>query len=188
MRSPRRPRQEPGTRPSCALPYELAVHGALDADRRSFVVRFAAGREFFGDRAAGAPFHVYSPALVRVPSSNPPSLERGRTWAYAVKAGDEITDSWPLDDVENGAYHLRIHGPNGFFREFRGDANDPAIEFAVGPEWRGLAPTNRLLFRIVNPGSQAHTLTIEDLSYGRPSLTVIAQSVDSRTVVHSDSS
>jgi phospholipase C len=179
--SPLRPRQEPGTRPSCSLPYELSVHGGLSADRRKFVIRFAAGRELFGERAAGAPFHVYSPAAIRVPASDPPERQPGRTWAYAVEAGDAITDEWTLDDFEGGAYHLRVHGPNGFFREFRGDSADPRIEFAVGIEWRGRSPTNRLLFRAINHDpARVHTVTIEEISYGQRSQTLIVAGADSR--------
>ena len=33
-------RQEPGVRPSCALPYELYVDGALAADRKRFAIQF----------------------------------------------------------------------------------------------------------------------------------------------------
>lgn len=59
--SPRLPRQEDGTRPACPLPYELAADGSPGSDGQSFVIRFSAGRELFGERAAGAPFRVYAP-------------------------------------------------------------------------------------------------------------------------------
>ena len=60
--SPLLPQQEKGVRPSCALPYELTLDGALSEDRKSFVLQFAAGNKLFGNRAAGAPFHAYAPA------------------------------------------------------------------------------------------------------------------------------
>ena len=28
-------------------------------------------------------------------------------------------------------YHLRVYGPNGFFREFKGSAHDPLIDIAA---------------------------------------------------------
>jgi phospholipase C len=52
------PRQEAGIRPSCALPYELAVDARLTADRSGIEVRFAAGHQQFGKRSAGAAFQV----------------------------------------------------------------------------------------------------------------------------------
>ncbi len=91
------PRQEPGVRPSCALPYELSVDGGLHDDRTAVWVRFRAGTARFGARSAGAPFHVYSPARVRaagrgVPPSRPAGLGpmRSRPEARWRTAG-----SWP---------------------------------------------------------------------------------------------
>ena len=46
---------------------------------------------------------------------------------YAVAAGSHLEDSWALGDFENGVYHLRVYGPNGFYREFIGTADDPPI-------------------------------------------------------------
>lgn len=169
------PEQEDGVRPSCALPYELEVDGALSADRRSFIIRFTAKRELFGKRAAGAPFHVYSPAKTRAARSSADEIETGRAWSYAVSAGDEISDSWLLSDFADRAYHLRVHGPNGFFREFRGDANDPLLVLKLEPARAGKAFTGDLLLTFANRGNQSPLKPIiEDLSYGeaRRELTV----------------
>jgi phospholipase C len=117
--SPYMPKQEPGIRPSCAVNYQLHADGGLNDDRSSFNITFAAGSRFFGANALGAPFNVYAPAKYQ--------LENVRTWAYAVKAGDHLTDSWPLGDFEGRNYHLRVYGPNGFFREFGGSIDDPEI-------------------------------------------------------------
>lgn len=150
------PVQEKGTRPSCSLPYELAVHGALNADRNSFVMQFLAGKELFGSRSAGAPYHVYSPVKWRG------EHEAGRAWDYAVAAGGHLSDAWALEDFENRVYHLRAHGPNGFFREFRGDANDPVLEISLTPTRQGAA-----VVRLVNrQAALSPTVLIEDLSYG----------------------
>jgi len=75
--SPWLPQQEKGTRPSCALPYELSVGGALTADRKAFAIHFAAGRELFGKRSAGGAFHVYVPGPSHTDG-------KGSTRAYAV--------------------------------------------------------------------------------------------------------
>lgn len=154
------PRQEGGVRPSCALPYELAVHGTLSGDRKSFIVSFAAGRERFGDRAAGAPFHVCAPALHR--AANSAEFDSGRTWACAVVAGDRIEGTWPLADFADAAYHLRVHGPNGFFREFRGGGDDPALDIALETTASGDA----VVVIAARDPQQRYTVTVEDLSYG----------------------
>ena len=36
-----------------------------------------------------------------------------------------------MSEFENGRYHLQVHGPNGFLREFQGDGNDPSVEIQV---------------------------------------------------------
>jgi len=120
--SPYMPKQEQGIKPSCALPYELYAQGRLTTDKRSFEINLTAGNELYGASAAGSPFNVYAPGKYL--------REDVRTWAYAVKAGDSVTDSWPLNEFENGQYHLRVYGPNGFFREFKGNAAHPRIEAA----------------------------------------------------------
>lgn len=118
--SPHMPKQETGIKPSCRLPYELYAHGRLTADKRSFEINFTAANELHGALAAGSPFNVYAPGKYL--------NENVRTWHYAVRAGDSVTDSWLLNEFENSLYHLRVYGPNGFFREFIGAADHPRIE------------------------------------------------------------
>jgi phospholipase C len=125
------PRQEKGTRTSSALPYQLDADGKLSVDKKSFSVKFEARNEIFGSKSAGSPFNVYAPGnyLSAVKDKDGKAVyEAVRTWAYAVSAGDALTDSWPLQDFENELYHLRIYGPNGFFREFKGNADDPQLD------------------------------------------------------------
>ncbi|HEX6227331.1 MAG TPA: phospholipase C, phosphocholine-specific, partial [Chryseolinea sp.] len=107
------PRQEKGTRPSRALPYELYVDGNLSADARSFQIQFAAANNIFGRRSAGAPFHVFGYAGDFSHRS------------YALNAGDSLKDTWDKSEFANGGYHFEVHGPNGFFRKFTGTINDP---------------------------------------------------------------
>jgi phospholipase C len=115
------PRQEPGIRPSSALPYELYAEGAIPQGGKHFEIALEARNETFGKASAGAPFHVYTPGKFR------DRIEL-RTRAYAVAAGQRLTDTWEIAGFENGKYHLRVSGPNGFFREFAGTKNDPPID------------------------------------------------------------
>jgi phospholipase C len=143
--SPFLPQQEKGTRPSCALPYELAVDGVLNASRESFVIQFAAGNRLFGDRASGAPFHAYA------------HTKTGWARSYAVTPGDQISDGWRLTDFEGGVYHIHVHGPNGFYRAFRGAADDPFLEISLGTGGE---------LRLVNHDARPMTVNIIDLAYG----------------------
>lgn len=172
------PRQEPGTRSACALPYELAVEGVLSEDRQQFEIRFKAGAERFGARAAGAPFHVYAPGKVRQTGTRSPEFAAGRTWAFAVAAGDTVPGRWRLEDFEGKTYHLRVQGPNGFFREFRGTAQDPRIEVALRPV--PVAEDGRpglvLELRLADKPRAPLTVWVEDVSYGQPTRKVVLRS------------
>jgi phospholipase C len=119
-------KQEKGTRPACAIPYELYADGRLNDEKTAFEINFKAGNELFGDAATGGPFNVYAPE--KYTSLNEPGRKEAvRTWSYAAKPGDTLTDKWPLADFEGNKYHLRTYGPNGFYRQFRGSAKDPGL-------------------------------------------------------------
>ena len=158
------PRQEPGTRPSCALPYELNAGGKLSLDRKKFLVSLEAGTAQFGDRAAGAPFLIYAHL----------SESKLQQRAYAVVPGDRIEDAWPLADFVHGAYHLSIHGPNGFFRQFRGHADEPGLEVRceyMKPDANGLVP-QAIAVRLVNHDpSNSLRVELADSAYGTSSKT-----------------
>jgi phospholipase C len=161
------PRQETGTRAACPLPYELAADGLLNADKKSVAIHFAADNKLFGARAAGAPFLVYAPGKMRAANGG---WESGRTWNYAVRAGDRLTDEWRLADFTDGLYHLQLRGPNGFFREFRGSAQDPALELT----WPSAGKiTSAAELRLTNRDAQNPlTVTLDDLAYGDAQRTV----------------
>jgi phospholipase C len=152
-------RQEPGVRPSCPLPYELVVDGALSDDGKQFVVRFGVGKEIFGERSAGAPFVAYA-----IGTKDGTSVRD-----YAVEPGEQLNDSWPLADFVDGKVHLRIHGPNGFFRELIGSATT-SIEVAV--RYARSAPassklTGEVEVDVINRDARReHTIAIDDNAYG----------------------
>ncbi|MEP7143585.1 MAG: phospholipase C, phosphocholine-specific [Ferruginibacter sp.] len=154
------PGQETGTRPSCALHYELYVNGNLDKQQKKIAISFKAGKTLFGDNAAGSPFYVYA--------IHPYEQQEWRTWNYAVRAGFEEQDEWKLAGFENGDYRLRVHGPNGFYREFAGNEHEPGINIACNYEWSKINPqrlTGNISLVIINNESKAVTVEIKDHSY-----------------------
>ncbi|WP_128546640.1 phosphocholine-specific phospholipase C [Larkinella soli] len=164
--SPWMPRQEKGVRASCALPYQLNVDGRLSDDRKTFRIRFEASNELFGERAAGSPFNVYAPGTYRVWEAGGVKPDV-KTWAYAVKAGDSLTDAWPLGDFENDSYYLQVYGPNGFFREFRGDGADPALDIVLDYQ-RDMKkkPTGNLELRMKTPDrNRSYRIEVTDNAY-----------------------
>ncbi len=170
------PKQEPGTRRSCPLPYQLMVDGALNKDRTAFAIRFEVMKDLFGDRTVGVPFIVYATTAKGLMVRH-----------YAVAAGEILDDSWPLDAFDKGQYHLRVHGPNGFFREFQGDNNDPRLNIAleylrVNPNEQALS--GRVGINVVHRGSLPNfTIVIQDGSYGSESIQGITPKGESRQFV-----
>ncbi|UPK70994.1 phosphocholine-specific phospholipase C [Chitinophaga filiformis] len=162
--APHMARQEDGIRPACALPYEIYVDGRPGGDRKSFEIKFTAGTDLAGKKSAGVPFNVYAPG--KYLSADKGTYEAVRTWAYAVKAGDSLTDKWPLEAFENGLYHLRVYGPNGFYREFKGDENDPLVDVVCGYERKGKAFTGNISLQLNNTDhTHVYTVEITDHAY-----------------------
>ncbi|TCD03455.1 phosphocholine-specific phospholipase C [Pedobacter psychroterrae] len=173
--------QEKGTRKACALPYELYVDGRLSADGKSFEVEFAAGNVVFDELAAGAPFSVYAPVKY---SDKDSKDEICRNWSFAVKAGDKFSYSWPLDAFENELYHLRVHGPNGFYREFVGDVKSAGQLVSVAYESNRLNKaklSGNLRINLTNNDPKPQTFVLTDKSYKMAEVkkTVAAKSKDS---------
>jgi len=164
--SPHLPRQEPGVKPSCALPYELHAEGRLSADRKSIEIKMEARKDAFGERAAGSPFNIH---LARKYAGADGAFVHAGSRSYAVAAGAEVVDSWPVAGFEGGLYHLRLHGPNGFFRECRGGQDDPAVTIECAYEKdsaKAGSLSGRLELRVAHAEKKAFVVTIRDHAYG----------------------
>jgi phospholipase C len=158
--------QEKGIRPSCALPYELHVNGKLSADQQSFEIRFGAGNMVFGGKSAGAPFTVVAPGKFQDALSKA-GAEVYRNWSFGVVAGDELTYKWPVGAFEGSQYQLLVNGPNGFFRSFKGFANEASINIHAEYEKVGLKLTGNVLLKITNQNrSKTYAVMVEDNGYG----------------------
>jgi phospholipase C len=94
------PRQESGVRPARALPYALHVHGT--AENQTFRLHF----RNVGD--AAAVFHVRSGGAGDAPRT------------YTVGAQARLSDDWRAPANGGSEYDLSVHGPNGFYRSFKG--------------------------------------------------------------------
>ena len=172
------PHQEPGIRNSCALPYQLMVDGNLSKNKKNFDISFVAGNEIFGIRSAGAPFGIYAPGKYASGKheAGKPLFENMRIWNYAVKAGDKLNGHWPLEDFENGLYHLRVYGPNGFFREFNGSKDDPDVLIVLGYE-RGKKSSilmGNISLLIKNTTSQKQIIELKD-AYQRGTKNIVVK-------------
>ncbi len=167
------PHQEPGIRDSCALPYELYVDGELTTDKSSFRIQFTAADAFFGDKAKGAPFNVYAPGnyLQEAPSGGTKYIPV-QTWPFAVEKGKKLEYEWPLSHFEEDGYHLRVYGPNGFYREFMGGVSDPELQIQCGyQKKRGLIKkmSGNVEIQITNTSKNKNMdMVVVDHAYGNP--------------------
>lgn len=158
--SPYMPAQEKGIRNACSLPYELYADGNLSGDKSSFTISLQASNKIFGDRAAGSPFQVYAPEVYEKTTM--------RVWDFTVAAGDTLKSNWPVTGFINGLYHLRVHGPNGFYREFIGSKADPELEVFcsnVNPLANAATGTGRLKLELINLSNKDLIVTVKDNAY-----------------------
>jgi phospholipase C len=170
------PVQEKGMKPACAIPYELYAGGQFIPTDKIFKIKMAAGNENFGLDAAGAAFQSYA------------HFENDmQTRSYAVAAGKALEDEWTIDKFPGAVYHFSLHGPNGFFREFKGGAADPAIAIDLAYE-KSKPGQKKLTGNIIVTGKQAKSnnvvITITDNAYrmGMHSLMVKGQAPGSITL------
>lgn len=185
---PMMPEQEPGIRDSCPLNYELYADGNLNPQAGAFEIEFTAADEIFGESALGSPFNVYAPGkyLQEISEGNL-EFQSVKTWPLAVQAGDSIVYSWPLEHFENEKYHLRVYGPNGFFREFMGDAHGPDIDLKCAYQRTG-QPNKKLSgnieFSVTNHSkSENWKVLIADQAYGNALTSLIVQPGKTETII-----
>ncbi|MCE7060529.1 phosphocholine-specific phospholipase C [Dyadobacter sp. CY343] len=167
------PNQEKGTRSACPIPYELSAEGALKSDKSAFEITLEARNDMFKDRAAGSPFMIYAPTKYK--------NEAFKVWNYAVKAGDALKGSWKIGDFEGGKYHLRVYGPNGFYREYTGTKDSGSVK--VGLQYRLDKSRKSQAFAVftltdLNADNNA-VVTITDNTYGAGSKHVNTREITS---------
>jgi phospholipase C len=98
------PKQEPGTRPSRALGYNLKVDAKVSGSQLAFTLANAgalgAHLQARSNNVAGAPF------------------------SYTIGSGKTLRPQL----AARGRYDVSFHGPNGFFRRFAGNTHEPLLE------------------------------------------------------------
>jgi phospholipase C len=130
------PGQEPGVRPARPLPYDLRADSVFSAGTATIT--------FASRGPVGAVFHVTSSSAPR---------------DYTVGARQTITGSWSAPAGED----IRVHGPNGFYREFAGE----------GPDIAAAPVGDSLKLEITNSSRTAVLLTLTS-AYDRKSAEVKA--------------
>ena len=100
------PVQEPGVRPSRAVPYELHVRAHADLADGEVKIHFR------NTGKAAAVYQVYSGDGQIGP------------WTYTVAPHSETFDTWDITASGQTEYDLSVFGPNGFLRVFEGSFSE----------------------------------------------------------------
>lgn len=145
------PKQEKGTRPANPIPYQMYVESVRQ--KNGLRLQFENKKDVFGTQTTGAPFIVYTPLSKEAPRN------------YVVLPGDKLDDQFLAD--ASGKFHLAVHGPNGFFREFRGLSTDPQLETVLNYQQASdkKTLTGNLVLLIKNASAKAVSIIITDNVY-----------------------
>ncbi len=142
------PKQEPGTRPARAVPYELHVLGEVDSSEGAVKI-------YFGNTGrSAAVFQVRSPG-----DSGP--------WTYTVGSQAYLSETWAFGADGPSTYDLSVYGPNGFMRAFRGSVAGGA-NLAVVSAYDRFPDRPGITLDIHNRGSAAAEVTISNSYDGSP--------------------
>ncbi|HEY6900277.1 MAG TPA: phospholipase C, phosphocholine-specific, partial [Puia sp.] len=135
------PEQEKGTRPSCALPYNLGVIGVKWRPGGTAInMQLSAGKN------SGAPFILYSYG------------EEMTVRNYAVRAGDRLFDDVPTE----GGYDLGVYGPNGYYWGLKGEGTEPPLVVSFERNVKTL----QWELAVGNTSEKGYSINIVDNAYG----------------------
>jgi phospholipase C len=150
--TPQMPVQAGGTRPSRALPYELATTCDVQPGATMAAVRVLLN--FINTGRQAAVFHVYD-------RKNLTALPR----RYTVESGKALADTWA--PAVGGTYDLWVLGPNGYHRHFTGSALRAVAAGQPRPDVhvRCDAATGELVVRLVNLGAAPCTFNLNANAY-----------------------
>ncbi|WP_437920392.1 phosphocholine-specific phospholipase C [Sphingobacterium sp. LRF_L2] len=162
--------QEVGTKDACALPYDLAVNAFIDEKNQQLTVRFEVKGKLPKTKTIGVPFMV----MAAVPFGD--EQTSGRTWNFAIREGEMLAYSWPLSAFGGDFYHLTLHGPNGFYRSFKGGKTGEVASIEVLQLEQELALT-------VEVKENRKEIMIKDLSYGQQTQASQAKRLKKRIVL-----
>ena len=117
--------QEPGTKPACALPYDLDVHIDLNYERKHITLEFDLAGKLPSTKIVGIPLQVISQTIYSQDETS------GRVWDFAVRSNEKLVYQWPFSEFKENKYSLVVHGPNGFYRHFKGNFNPKKLQLEV---------------------------------------------------------
>ena len=151
--------QEKGTKPACAIPYDMDVNLSVEDGKLYF--HFGLYGNLAHSKTVGVPFQLISHTAYG------PKNEVGRTWNFAVKSKEELVYSIDLADIKNETFCFSVHGPNGFYRAFKGKVK------SAFPSLKANSSHANIGFQLELKNSPVN-LKVQDPSYGHTAKTLAA--------------
>lgn len=165
------PAQEPGTKPSNALPYQHEVN--LEQNVEGILeIKFSAENSVFGKRSAAGAFQVYAPGKFNLKKEKTTEVLEMNQWNFCVLPGEQISYQWKLDDFIGDNYTLECYGANGFFRSFKDAKKLAGLNVRVSPKMLNVKKSTRDV-RIVVLSQKQETVIITDNAYGNRMQTMV---------------
>jgi phospholipase C len=127
------PSQEPGVKPSSALPYQHEVN-LVQSAKGDLEMQFSAGKTLFGNKSAAGVFQVYAPGKFNLEKNGKIEQVQMNQWNFCVIPGDELNYKWSPVNFLADEYLLECYGANGFFRSFKGAKQSSGLNVKVAAE------------------------------------------------------
>ena len=138
--------QEGPQRLARALTYELHAHGRL-AEGRFWI-------DLVNNGAVGATFQVYD------------NTDRSGPWRYTIDSGKRHSTCLWHEGGSTAIYDLSLHGPNGFFRQFRGRLPSANEEHGAEARLAYDPPNGKIILTLQNPGKSVRVFEVaQDAAY-----------------------
>lgn len=156
------PAQEPGTKPACALPYNLSLDCGYMASKDKLELTMSYQNTLSKSKKGAAPFQVYDMTSL---------LQDGKRSCYdfTVSEGEHIKYDFPF---HSDKFFIKAYAPNGFYREFRGHKNQLAAT-TITLKTAGNKEGMRTVFQIDT--KQKISVAIIDKSYNRKPVNVVLE-------------
>jgi len=147
-------KQEPGTKPACAIPYNLSLDTRIQQDEKVLTFTLGCQSGLSKTKTISAPFQLYDLTALK-------NNQERSCYNFAVTEGQKL--DYPVPQTAD-KYHFKGHGPNGFYREFKGIfSNSPEIHVQVNH----LSNSGQLQVVIQNQERKKLNLQLVDRSYQR---------------------
>jgi phospholipase C len=129
-----------------ALLYELLAHGRI-AEGKFWI-------DLVNNGAVGAAFQIYD------------NTDGLGPWRYTIESGKNHSTCLWHDGATIGDYDLSLHGPNGFFRQFRGRVPARNVEDEPEALLAYDTPNNKVILTLHNAGKSTRVYEMaQDATY-----------------------